>query len=293
MDFFHFFAQPETENSHDSQPCPILELAFLTMSAVISGAKTWQDIRQFGEQHLCWLRHYLPFAQGIPSEATIAALLSKLHPSQFNDIFINFINELRQAKQLAPIPLDGKNLRNSFGHEAKSALHTITLQPKPHGLIVAQPKAPRWRNEQQGVLEVLAALRLRRAIVSVYACNTQKKIVRHLWDKQADYVVALNNNHRAFRQEIAAYFHKMERKAPQSIEDYHDLTTGQQYKQLPVGEWLTEPMQWGGINVVLCVEPAAQLTLARKSESNAACYISSLKAGLPQFAESIRRPWGA
>jgi hypothetical protein len=31
------------------------------MTAVISGAEGWKDIRDFGVYHLEWLRKYLPF----------------------------------------------------------------------------------------------------------------------------------------------------------------------------------------------------------------------------------------
>ncbi|KAE9525496.1 ISAs1 family transposase [Testudinibacter aquarius] len=287
MDFFNFFAQAE-EIENDAQRYSLLELIFLTMTAVLSGAKTWCDVHQFGESHLSWLRQYLPFTQGIPSKETIADLVCKLHSSQLNDIFINFVNELRQSKNLEQIPLDGKNLRNCFGNEAKSALHSITIQSKMRGVILIQHKSPRWRNEQQGVLEILQTLKLRRAIVSVYACNTQKKIVEQLKDKQADYVVALNNNHAMFRKEIAAYFHKMERENPQLIDYYDNINTGRQYKKLPVDEWLSEPMRWEGIQTVLCAESLQALRQNRKLDSKLDCYISSLNTALPQLAESIR-----
>ena len=47
--------------------------------------------------------------------------------------------------------------------------------------------------------------------------NTQTKIARTIHNKGGDYTMSLKDNHKTFRQEIAAYFHKVSRGDPSRI----------------------------------------------------------------------------
>ena len=86
----------------------LLDSLFLTVSAVLSGAAGWKDSKDFGDEKLAWLRHYRPFANGIPVDDTIARVVRALDPVQFNRAFLNWVNEVRREQGQAQIALDGK-----------------------------------------------------------------------------------------------------------------------------------------------------------------------------------------
>ncbi|NYY03103.1 ISAs1 family transposase, partial [Escherichia coli] len=48
------------------------DILLLTICAVISGAESWEDIEDFGETHLDFLKQYGDFENGIPVHDTIA-----------------------------------------------------------------------------------------------------------------------------------------------------------------------------------------------------------------------------
>ncbi len=50
----------------------LTDIIFLTIAAVIAGAEGWEDIEDFGEDNLEWLRQYGDFKQGIPVHDAIA-----------------------------------------------------------------------------------------------------------------------------------------------------------------------------------------------------------------------------
>lgn len=179
------------------------------MCAVISGAEGWADIHLFGKTHLNWLRKYRPFAQGIPVDDTLARIIRRIDLIQLNDVFINFINGIRKVEGKELIAIDGKTLRHAFEDSTQNALHSITVWSKSRGLVLSQHKSEGKKNEQAGVLEILDSLILKNAVISVDAMNTQKKIAEKIIHKKGDYVMALKKNHRTFRQEIEANFHKM------------------------------------------------------------------------------------
>ena len=297
MDLFHFFGQLEDPRKDINQKYPFLEIIFLTMSAVVSGAEGWTEIKQFGDYHLAWLRKYLPFKQGIPVDDTIARVVRRLSPIQLNDIFINFVNEIRAVQGVEQIAIDGKTLRHSFEGDTQQALHSITVWNKTRGLVLAQQKSPGWKNEQQGVLEILDSLILKEAVVSVDAINTQKKIAEKIIGKKGHYVMALKNNHRLFRAETEAYFHKIQRESPELIEYYEETVCERSridkryYQKLVVTDWLSEAKEWAGIQSILCVTRTREDKTSGKVQEEKSFYISSLNAPAKQLAQSVRGHW--
>ncbi|MBK6949019.1 MAG: transposase family protein [Haliscomenobacter sp.] len=47
------------------------EILFLVLSATIGGMRSWDEIADFGEDNLNWLRKYFPYTYGVPSHDTI------------------------------------------------------------------------------------------------------------------------------------------------------------------------------------------------------------------------------
>ncbi|MCL7667254.1 transposase family protein, partial [Klebsiella pneumoniae] len=52
------------------------DILLLTICAVISGAEGWEDIEDFGETHLDFLKQYGDFENGIPVHAPLARVFS-------------------------------------------------------------------------------------------------------------------------------------------------------------------------------------------------------------------------
>ena len=58
----------------------------MTIFAVISGAESWEDIEDFGETHLDFLKQYGDFENGIPVHDTIARVVSCISPAKFHEL---------------------------------------------------------------------------------------------------------------------------------------------------------------------------------------------------------------
>ncbi|MVF13931.1 transposase family protein [Ketobacter sp. MCCC 1A13808] len=54
---------------------PLFDIILLTVSAVIGGAETWEEIQDFGELRLEWLKQYGNFTNGVPTQFTIARVI--------------------------------------------------------------------------------------------------------------------------------------------------------------------------------------------------------------------------
>ncbi|MFN8304594.1 MAG: transposase family protein [Saprospiraceae bacterium] len=66
---------------------PLIEVLFLTTSAVLSGFEDWDEIVDFGEEKLTWLRKYLPYENEIPSHDTINRVVSLIDYRMFEECF--------------------------------------------------------------------------------------------------------------------------------------------------------------------------------------------------------------
>ena len=53
----------------------LVDVIFLTLSAVLSGATGWKSIQDFGETQLEWLRQHRDFESGIPKRHCIANII--------------------------------------------------------------------------------------------------------------------------------------------------------------------------------------------------------------------------
>jgi hypothetical protein len=66
---------------------PLDEILFLTISAVVSTCSEWDEIVDFGEDKLEWLRLYRPYLNGIPSHDTLNRVMSLIAPIAFEQMF--------------------------------------------------------------------------------------------------------------------------------------------------------------------------------------------------------------
>ncbi len=90
------------------------DILLLTICAVISGAESWEDIEDFGETHLDFLKQYGDFENGIPVHDTIARVVSCISPAKFHECFINWMRDCHSSDDKDVIAIDGKTLRHSY-----------------------------------------------------------------------------------------------------------------------------------------------------------------------------------
>lgn len=83
------------------------DILFLLLCSSIAGATGWEDIEDFGDLHFDWFRSKGLFPNGIPTHDTIARVISRVEPSQFQYCFIGWMKtvvELSEGQLIAIIP---------------------------------------------------------------------------------------------------------------------------------------------------------------------------------------------
>lgn len=71
LSFLDIFGQPDEPHIERNKRHPMPEILLLTLCAVIGGSEGWNDIERFGWSKLDFLRQYLAYPNGIPSDETL------------------------------------------------------------------------------------------------------------------------------------------------------------------------------------------------------------------------------
>lgn len=74
------------------------EILFLAITATIAGAEGWDEISDFGEDNIEWLRKFSDFENGIPSYHTVARVFSAMNPKEFQKAFIAWMNDCQELR---------------------------------------------------------------------------------------------------------------------------------------------------------------------------------------------------
>ena len=78
MSFINHFKSIEDPRPHINKKHELLDIIFLTVVSILSGAEDWKGIKQFSDNKLDWLRKFRKFEAGIPVDDTIARIISAL-----------------------------------------------------------------------------------------------------------------------------------------------------------------------------------------------------------------------
>ena len=185
----------------------LIDVIVLCVCAVLSGAEGWCDIEEFGRTKLDWLRRYVPLANGIPVDDTIARIISALSVSGFQECFLSWMEDVVKLSDGEIIALDGKTHRRS--HDRKrgvKALHMVSAWACRNGVVLGQVKTQEKSNEIVAVPELLGKLELKGCIVTLDAMGCQRTIAKQVKEGGGDYVLALKRNQPGLDRAVREYF---------------------------------------------------------------------------------------
>ena len=167
----------------------------MTIFAVISGAESWEDIEDFGETHLDFLKQYGDFENGIPVHDTIARVVSCISPAKFHECFINWMRDCHSSNDKDVIAIDGKTLRHSYDKSRRrGAIHVISAFSTMHSLVIGQIKTDEKSNEITAIPELLNMLDIKGKIITTDAMGCQKDIAEKIQKQGGDYLFAVKGN---------------------------------------------------------------------------------------------------
>lgn len=277
----------------------LMDVLFISLCAVVCGAKSFVDMADFGRAKFEWFKEHLELENGIPSHDTFRRVYSLIDPEQFRNCFISWTKAMSEAVDDV-IAFDGKTLRRSFDSATgMSAIHVLNAWSSANDFCVGQMKVDGKSNEITAMPKLLKLMNVAGSVITADALNCQKDIAAQIVDQKADYVLALKGNHRDLFEDVKQYFEMslsdgFEEKH-QFLEDNdcgHGRIETRRYYMVNVEKlpWLGGRDQWKGLKTIVCVE-SIRFSKSSKSETRECRYFISSLETMPRISRAIRCHW--
>ena len=193
----------------------LVDVLFLAITAVISGCEGWEEIEDFGNDKLDWLKKYLPFSGGIPTNDTISRIFQLIDPNEFQKCFARWMKSCCEMTHGDVIAIDGKTLKGSFKKQNKTdTIHMVSAFAAANSVVLGQVKTSEKSNEITAIPKLLDLLDIRGCLVTIDAMGCQTKIAKKIVDKGGDYLLPVKGNQKKLQSALDGIFsiHRLEDK---------------------------------------------------------------------------------
>lgn len=274
---------------------PIFDVLFVTLCAVIAGARGWFDIREYADGHHDWFKEHGLLLNGVPVDDTFARIISRIKPELFQQCFISWMQEVHQLTDGELIAIDGKVLRSSYDRADKaSTIHMVSAYAAANSLVLGQVKTDQKSNEITAIPKLLEVLDIKGALVSIDAMGCYTDIAETITQQGGDYLLALKNNQGSLAKAVRQAFKPVRTQAltqeQVEMEQQHGRIEARAYSVLDASQLDGDFSKWPGLKTV-------GLAIAYRQERGKEpglehrYYISSAELSEQKLAEAVRGHW--
>src|SRR5215470_8058865 len=296
----HFASVTDPRSSHaPNQRHALLAILVIAVCAVICGADGWEDIEEYGKAQAEWFAAVLDLPHGIPGHDTFRRVLSRLDPDELTQCFLSWTAALSDLSGGDIVAIDGKTLRHSLDRAAsKAAIHMVSAWANTNRLVLGQLKVDDKSNEITAIPKLLALLDLRGCIVTIDAMGCQKEIAHTIIQQDADYVLALKDNHPTLYENVTLFLHGAKARNRGHVAYQCEETVDADHGRLEIRTyWITSDIAWLGataswpnLHSIGMVESHREVGDHIAEETR--YYLTSLPCDATQFAKAVREHWG-
>lgn len=287
------FGQIEDHRSHINQLHNLIDILFIGIIAVISGAETWEQMVGFAKSKEVFLKKFLELPNGIPSKVTVNRVFSAIDSEQFESCFIQWVNSISDLSKGQVIAIDGKTIRGAKSHGKKSPIHMVSAWACENNLVLGQVKTAEKSNEIIAIPELLDILEIAEQTVTIDAMGTQKEIAQKIIAKDADYILAVKANQPQLLEHIEDEFRFSKHFQTCTNHDLgHGRIEARTCSVINDFQFIEHNNQWENLKTIIKIESTREFKNSDKSAEKATrYYISSLKNDANEFQKKIRSHW--
>lgn len=295
--FLDIFGQLEDPRMERNKLHPLPEILLLTLCAVICGSEGWNDIELFGWAKLDFLRQYLAYQNGIPSDDTLRRFFRAIDSSKFQRLFMQWIQAwLSPEVANQVVAIDGKTLRGSHDSH-RSSIHLVSAFASEAGMVLGQIKTAQKSNEITAIPELLEWLDVRGALVTIEAMGCQKNIAEKIIGQGGDYLLALKGNQSSLYEDVELHFEQpttsslANMSVAETLDNGHGRIEIRRCRLSTDIEWLQHRHpEWKHLNSIIAVESERHLGETVSQETR--YFISSSLTAAPCMLAAVRLHWG-
>ena len=293
----HFAAIKDTRQSW-KVAYPLREVLFLVVCGTIASGDDYDDIVDWGEAHLSFLRGFSEFYHGIPCADWLRTVMNRIDPDLFKACFSSWVAECWPDKPDL-VAIDGKTSRRSHDRKkGQKALHLVSAFATNSRLVLGQEAVEEKSNEITAIPALVERIDVAGALVSIDAMGCNPNIAQTLLDAKADYLLAVKDNQPTLHADVKSYF----ATAPSSeVERFESV--GKEHGRLEIRahtvshlvDWITSQRSYPGaprfpqLATIAMVE--SQIERGGQIATEQRSYISSRVLSAEAFADAVRSHW--
>src|SRR5262245_32961773 len=287
---------PDPRRETENKLHRLIDILTLAVCAVIAGAETWDAIAEYGRTKEQFFRRFLSLPNGIPSPDTFSRVFAKLDPKAFAHRFGRWMASACQATGLIPVAVDGKSSRGAKKATATGCLHLVSAWATQSRLTLGQVAVEDGSNEVAAIPDLLGALDLAGAIVTIDAAGCQKENAAIIHEAEGHYLLGVKGNQPSLLEAVEEAFARAERAGYEGVSVDHHAASEEGHGRReersvaviydPAGL----PEDWPGIRAV--VEVVRRREVGGESTATAHYYVSSHAGTALEMAGLIRGHWG-
>lgn len=293
IDFLDFFKKIPDHRINRKKLYSVEEILLLAFCGMIAGCDSWNDLELFGKTQVAYLRKFLPYQNGIPSDDTLRRFFRVLDPATFEQYFMDWVDSFQLDLKQKVVAIDGKTSRRSFSGNERP-MHLISAFVSELGITLGQCKTEQKSNEITAIPQLLEMLDLEGAIITLDSMGCQKKIVNQIQKGKADYVIGLKGNQPNLNNDVRLFFDKKPQKtvfkSHQTIDKGHGRLETRTCTVCHDIKWLRQRHpSWTGLNSLIEIESQREIKGVITVEKR--YYISSLISEASQCLQAVRHHW--
>jgi predicted transposase YbfD/YdcC len=276
---------------------PLINILFIAVCGVLSGANSFAAIHEFGVDRRSWLTRFLDLTNGIPCEDTFRRVLARLAPAAFEKALLAWMQAVQEITASRWIAIDGKALRGSYNRQdAKAAIPMVSAWATENKLSLGQVVVDERSHEITAIPELLEVLELSGAIVTIDAMGSQKEIAATIRERGGDSVLAVKQNQPTLYDQVREAIDEGLEKDAEPIDEYCTDETGHGRQEVrtdaifPAPEGVDPEGLWQDLYAV-------GVTFSERTDSRGRTslegryYILSRQLSAREFADAVRGHW--
>ncbi len=269
------------------------EILLIAIAAVLSGAESWNDIAEYGEDKQEWLQRFLTLPSGIPSHDTFNRVFAALDPEEMEKGFVAWVSSIARLTAGEVVAIDGKALRGTRETGKKTLVHMVSAWAESNGLVLGQRKVEEKSNEITAIPKLLDALELAGTVVTIDAMGCQREIASRIVEKQADCVLAVKDNQGLLAEQVKDSFLLLESDAvAEEIDCGHGRVERRRCSVIADLGLIEKSAEWSSLQGLVRIEAERYHKASGKTEREIRYYITSLRPDAARLNSVIRQHWG-
>ncbi len=293
----HFAAIEDTRQSWKVM-YPLREVLFLVVCGTLASCDDYEDIVDWGEAHLSFLRRFSEFHFAIPCADWLRTIMNRIDPELFSACFSAWVQDV-WPDQAGLIAIDGKTSRRSHDRAAgKRALHLVSAFATGSHLVLGQEAVDDKSNEITAIPALLQRIDCDGALVSIDAIGCNPDIADAILSADGDYLLAVKQNQPTLYSDMRSYFKTaplQEIETVETIDKGHGRVETRIHKVSTYADWLNAQRTYPGAPRFkrLCTLAMVEARVEHKDRctKQQRYYISSRALSAEKIADAVRSHW--